>query len=267
MGEITKIAWAHSTFNPWIGCTKIGPGCDNCYASANDVRFTGGRRWGAGAPRHRTAPSNWRQPIIWERKAQASGEPWRVFCASQADVFDNEVPQEWREDLFELIRCTSNLTWLLLTKRIGNVADMLPKDWGDGYPNVWLGITVVTQDEFLRDVPKLQRIPARIKWLSIEPQIENVVIPVYRHYPFHWVVCGGESRQFGKCRPFNIAWAKTLRLGCERECIPFFMKQLGHQAVDYVGDTVQTAPYQGYTGKGDDPTEWPEYLRVREFPA
>lgn len=277
MAEVTKIAWAHSTFNPWIGCTKIGPGCDNCYAAAGDQRFTGGSRWGAGAPRHHTSVSYWRQPINWDKKAAKSGQPWRVFCASQADVFDNEVDPDWRAHLWTLIKCTPHLTWLLLTKRVGNVQQMLPADWNDGYPNVWLGITVVTQEEAYRDVPKLERIPARVRWLSIEPQIEridlcemfgiwwNSTMHVWEatgsafKRPVNWVVCGGESAQRGKCRAFELDWARSLRRTCDAVGIKFFMKQLGTVATD------RGALYQ-HEGKGEDPAGWPVELRVREFP-
>jgi hypothetical protein len=92
--ERTEISWAHSTFNPWIGCTRVSPGCDNCYAATlMDDRY-GRVKWGAGEARSRT--KTWDQPKRWNKLAAASGKPWRVFCASLADVFDNEVPDEWR---------------------------------------------------------------------------------------------------------------------------------------------------------------------------
>ena len=171
MGADSKIAWTHSTFNPWVGCSNVGPGCDHCYAEAMNKRW-GNDNWGHDIPRRRTNVKYWAQPIRWNIAAQKSGERRRVFCASMADVFDNEVPLEWRVDLFDLIRATPYLDWLLLTKRIGNVSKMLPPDWGYGWPNVWLGITVVNQEEVDRDIPKLAAIPAWIKWLSMEPLLE-----------------------------------------------------------------------------------------------
>ena len=108
----TKIEWCSATFNPWIGCTKVSPACDHCYAEQWSLRF-GRVEW--GAERKRTSETNWRQPIIWNKRAEATGERIKVFCASLADVFDNHVPEEWRRDLFELIRKTSGLDWLLLT--------------------------------------------------------------------------------------------------------------------------------------------------------
>lgn len=258
MGEKTGIAWTHSTFNPWIGCTKIGPGCDLCYAEAADHRFypTAGH-WGAGAPRKITSEAYWRTPLAWEKKAKASGQPWRVFCASQADVFDNEVEQVYREALWSLISETPHLTWLLLTKRIGNVKAMLPSDWGTGYSNVWLGATVVNQQEYDRDMPKLAAVPAYVRWLSMEPQIEHIVLN--EPHP-DWVVSGGESGALSKVRNYELSWPGSLLFQCRIRGVPFFMKQLGTAA------TCDGIDFQ-HTGKGDDMQEWPHWLRVREFPV
>ncbi|MGO4406362.1 DUF5131 family protein [Bosea sp. RAF48] len=118
MGENSKIEWTQHTFNPWIGCTKVSPACDHCYAEAMmDGRY-GRVRWGAGEDRSRTSAANWRLPIRWDRDAAAAGTRPFVFCASLADVFDNEVDPLWRSDLMVLIEKTPNLIWLLLTKRI-----------------------------------------------------------------------------------------------------------------------------------------------------
>jgi len=115
MAENTKIEWCDHTFNPWEGCTKVGPGCDNCYAETRNARFAGGLalNWGHGAPRRRTSAANWRKPLSWNA-AHAEffalhGRRQRVFCASLADVFDNEAPPQWRRDLFDVIELTPNL--------------------------------------------------------------------------------------------------------------------------------------------------------------
>lgn len=178
MADNSKIEWCDHTFNPWIGCTKVGPGCDHCYAEALATTRLG-VPWGAGQPRRRTAPGNWAKPRQWNRNAQAfaelHGRKQRVFCASLADVFDNEVDPAWRTDLFGLIAETPNLDWLLVTKRIGNVARMLATLGMECLPvNVWLGITVVNQDEADRDVPKLLAAPAVIRFLSMEPLLGPV---------------------------------------------------------------------------------------------
>ena len=180
MAERTLIEWADHTFNPWEGCQHAGPGCDGCYAETRDKRFNGGTapNWGPGAPRRRTSPANWRKPLAWQRDAVATGTRPRVFCASLADVFDNAVDPQWRLDLAALILATPDLDWLLLTKRIGNIAAMLPADWGTGWRNVWrnvwLGCTVVNQVEADRDIPKLLAVPAVVQFLSMEPLLGPV---------------------------------------------------------------------------------------------
>ncbi len=189
MAENSKIEWCEHTFNPWEGCQKVGPGCDHCYAEARNARFGGGTatNWGVGAPRRRTSAANWRKPLAWNAEAGRTGIRPRVFCASLADVFDNEVDPAWRVDLFELIRVTPNLDWLLLTKRIGNAGSMIDRDGalaGNGTrylpDNVWLGATVVNQAEADRDIPKLLALKeshgARRVFLSMEPLLGAVNI-------------------------------------------------------------------------------------------
>lgn len=191
MSENTKIEWCDHTFNPWEGCQKIGPGCDNCYAATRNARFAGGIaiNWGAGAPRRRTSASNWNKPRAWNAQADAfmaqHGRRQRVFCASLADVFDNAVDPLWRAELFALIQATPNLDWLLLTKRIGNAKDMIfearkallmPGELYDPvpWPNLWIGATITSQVEADRDIPKLLAVPARVRFLSMEPLLGAV---------------------------------------------------------------------------------------------
>ncbi|MFK4794910.1 phage Gp37/Gp68 family protein [Sphingobium sp. ZW T5_29] len=173
MAENTKIEWTDHTFNPWIGCTKVGPGCDNCYA-ADLSKARLGVPWGAGEPRRHTAASTWKQPRAWNNRAAKLGIRYRVFCASLADVFDNEVPAEWRAELFQLIRETPHLDWLLVTKRIGN-AEKMARAAGCFPSNVWLGATIVNQAEAERDIPKLLAVQGpRFRFLSMEPLLGPV---------------------------------------------------------------------------------------------
>lgn len=144
MAENSAIEWTDHTFNPWIGCTKVSPGCDHCYAEARMDTRLHRVNWGAGQPRRLT--KTWGDPVRWNKAHEAffakHGRRQRVFCASLADVFDNEVPENWRIDLFALIEQTPQLDWLLLTKRIGNAAKYLP--WSAcsaPWPNVWIGAT------------------------------------------------------------------------------------------------------------------------------
>ena len=165
MAENTKIEWAHHTFNPWYGCQRVGPGCDHCYAEGWAKR-SGLVQWGAGADRRRSSDAIWKKPLKWNAEAERLGVRYRVFCASLADVFDNAVPASWRADLFQLIERTPHLDWLVVTKRVGNVAPMMLEVarqlfWLDhlGAPhlpsNIWLGITVVNQQEADRASPLL----------------------------------------------------------------------------------------------------------------
>jgi protein gp37 len=194
MAENTKIEWAHHTFNPWIGCTKVSPACDHCYAEADFSTRRKVVQWGAGQPRKHTAPSTWAQPLRWNAEAERLGVRYRVFCASLADVFDNEVPAEWRKELFSLIRSTPHLDWLLLTKRIGNAATMIveacttrtapnPPGWpfeqhpdmvSPMPPNIWIGASITSQVEADRDIPKLLAVPAAKRFLSMEPLLGPV---------------------------------------------------------------------------------------------
>jgi len=238
MSANTKIEWADHTFNPWEGCQKVGPGCDHCYAEARNARFGGGQavNWGPGAPRRRTSAKNWQLPIKWNVEAAAKGIRYRVFCASLADVFDNAVDPAWRVDLFDLIEATPNLDWLLLTKRIGNVQPMMcdvghSRVWLDRQiaagqlpRNVWLGVTVVNQDEYDRDAQKLLRVPASKRFLSIEPLL-GPIHGAPSIGAFDWVIVGGESGH--GARPMHPDWARSLHDQCDWYSVPFFFKQWG----------------------------------------
>ena len=282
MSAQTGIEWCDSTFNPWMGCTKVSPACDHCYAERDTKRF-GRVEWGAGKPRVRTGADNWRHPKRWNDAAfvQCPSCGWRgdwaeadrrngccpecnhlperftsvrrrVFSASLADWLDNEVPIEWLVDLLDLIRRTPNLDWLLLTKRIGNFSTRLMRahahlwdtlspnnalrdwvlDWHHGNPpaNVWLGATVINQAEADRDAPKLLAVPARVRFLSIEPMLGPVDL-VTAHKKtigsgrIDWIIAGGESGPHA--RPSHPDWYRSLRDQCAASGVPFLFKQWG----------------------------------------
>lgn len=230
MAENSKIAWTTHTFNPWIGCTPIGPGCDHCYARAMmDYRF-GKARWGVGEDRVRTSKSNWAQPLKWNRAALVSGERPFVFCASLADVFDNEVEEKWRRDLFDLIQRTPNLIWLLLTKRVGNVEAMTDPLRGNPMlpPNAAIGATFVNQAEYDRDRLKLYALKEKRLLLFTFGSFEPLIGPVsLDEYAPDWIICGGESRQNGEePRVMATEWARGLRDSAKRMGRRFFMKQM-----------------------------------------
>lgn len=232
MAAETGISWTDSTFNPWIGCAKVSPGCDHCYAEVSTPSRTMKILWGPNELRQRTSFGNWKLPRQWELGHQGFfakyGRKRRVFCASLADVFDNRIEASWREDLWALVRSTPNLDWLILTKRIGNVAAMLPDDWGSGYNNVWLGISVVNQEEADRDIQKLLNTPARMRWLSMEPLLSPVSLGDILDKSgetLDWIVVGGESGP--RARPMEPSWVRALHSECKISSVPFFFKQWG----------------------------------------
>ena len=223
MAENSKIEWTTHTFNPWIGCQKVSPGCDHCYAEAlMDTRY-GKVTWGPHGERKRTSVANWNLPRRWARQANRLNRP-RVFCASLADVFDNKVPKEWRADLFALIRDTPELDWLLLTKRPENIHKMLPADWAPGYPNVWLGTTCEDQKNYDRRWPILRDVPAAVRFISYEPAIGPLNIGGWQEKVPDWIICGGESGK--ETRYMDPSWAESLKAQCENFGVAFFMKQM-----------------------------------------
>lgn len=202
--EKSKIEWASTvkadgsvvpgnTFNPWLGCTKVSPGCLNCYAeNLMDTRY-GRVKWGAGQPRSLTSDDYWKQPGRWNSRARESGVRTKVFCASLSDWLDNEVPAEWLARLLAWLVLTPHLDWLLLTKRPQNWQSRLEavaalegtpfkssaayaKLWLSGYQshNVWVGVTAENQAMADERVPLLLSIPAKVRFLSCEPLLGNI---------------------------------------------------------------------------------------------
>ena len=244
MAEQTKIEWCHHTFNPWLGCQKVSPGCDNCYAEGWAKR-SGLVKWGPGEKRIRTSDAYWKQPLKWDAAAKRADVRAKVFCASLADVFDNAVSPAWRADLWRLIQATKHLDWLLLTKRPQNIAKMLPaNEWEDGWSNVWLGTTAENQEEANRRIPHLLAAPAAKRFLSCEPLSgpvglspwlggEKITLSIGSHWTektgdvsdIDWVICGGESGP--KARPMHPDWARSLRDQCHAAGVAFHFKQWG----------------------------------------
>lgn len=256
MAENSAIEWTDHTFNPWIGCTKVSPACDHCYAEAqNAFRKWAPDGWGPHAARKRTSDTYWRQPRKWSRDAEDASRRPRVFCASLADVFDNHrsIDPTWRLDLFRMISETQHLDWLLLTKRPQNVAKMVPPAWmRAGFPpNVWLGTTAENQTEADRRIPPLLSIPARVRFLSCEPLLGPLHLVQPQFGAFHcaaycqrtcaaggdeecpkhiapmidWIIAGGESGHHA--RPSNPQWFRDLRDQCAAAGTPFLFKQWG----------------------------------------
>ena len=236
MAENSAIEWTDHTFNPWVGCQKVSPGCDHCYAETLMDHRWKRVEWGPDGERVRT--KNWSGPRKWNREAGERGERARVFCASLADVFDNKAPEGAREDLWQLISETPNLDWLLLTKRPQNMESMLPSNWGDhGWANVWLGVSAENQTEADRRLPILISTPARIRFVSAEPLLGPIDFAPHLDRgdwnplldwgppdsPIHWIITGGESG--AGFRPMDSQWVRDIRDLCVREGVSFFHKQ------------------------------------------
>lgn len=281
MAEHSKIEWCDATFNPWLGCSKVSPGCQACYAEALiDKRF-GKASWGPAGTRVLTSDANWRQPEMWNRRAPEmwnrraadGGARPRVFCGSLCDVFEDRRDLVGpRLRLFGLIDRTPHLDWLLLTKRPENIRRMWPGAYQEGGTtvqetfglrryNVWLGTSIEDQRRADERLPRLLRCAdfAPLLFVSAEPLLGPVQIGIGdclfdhgvggggRTAGISWVICGAESGP--NSRPMDDAWARDLRDQCQTAGVAFFMKQ----RCDARGRKIPFA-------------DFPEDLQVREFP-
>lgn len=252
MAENSRIEWTRHTFNPWVGCSHVSPGCFNCYAEAWGNRWNR-HDWQPDTPRVVTSDTNWRQPIKWDRNAGEAGERHRVFCASLADVFDPHAPEGARERLWELIDATPNLDWLLLTKRPNLAARFLPDGFNrHDWPNIWLGFTAEDQEHFDRRWPHIAALDAAVRFVSFEPMLGPLRLDECRFtlidgeprivYP-DWIIWGGESGPHA--RPPEPGWARGITYDCQRLIIPVFGKQWGHYRHNPL--CVEGQPEQPYT--------------------
>jgi protein gp37 len=223
----SNISWTGNTFNPWMGCTKVSPGCLHCYAATlMDTRYKR-VKWGRGNPRKRTSGDNWKQPLKWNQQAVEGGIRTKVFCASLGDVFDGEVDDAWRDDLFTLIRNTPNLDWQLLTKRPENAVKYAAGiQWPD---NAWIGTSIENQDWTGRALI-ITRIPAPVRFLSCEPLLGPVKLNLKG---IDWVIVGGESGHGH--RPMEKQWVIALRDQCRAAKVAFWFKQWGGRTPDAGG--------------------------------
>lgn len=241
--EGTGISWADFTYNPWLGCTKVGPPCDFCYAE--DLIGKDGSRlklvgWGPGQPRKRTSYSTLTKPLRWNRVAGEHGLTLQVFCLSLGDWADNEAEDAWRLELAVMIRMTPHLQWMLLTKRISNAAKYLRAMFPEGVPpNVALGITVALQNEADRDVPRAIKVKrdlgVRRLFLSMEPLLGPVQLLVGWMLSIDLVIVGGESGKHA--RPMHPAWVDPIMELCLKTGVRFHFKQWGDWVrADILGD-------------------------------
>jgi protein gp37 len=307
VGADTGIAWTDHTFNPWWGCVRVSPGCEHCYAEAWDARFfpslkvregvakNGAEHWGLKAPRRFFGPAHWREPRKWNADAARAGRRDKVFCGSMCDVFEDRRDLDaTRFGLWSLIEETPHLDWQLLTKRPENIVGMLPREWAHGLPpNVWVGTTVEDRKRALERIPELLKVPAVVRFLSVEPLLERVDLhsPAIEaectegHGVVDWVIVGGESDQPGHpARPCALEWIEDVIGQCKAAQVPVFVKQLGSCVVSeartaaaefFSKPPAETcrAPDGGFWAwraglvdrAGTDLTAFPEF-NVREFP-
>ncbi len=214
MAEHSAIEWTDATWNPVTGCTKISPGCKHCYAErlAFRLQAMGSRRYRAGFA-VTLQPDQIALPLRWRR-------PRRVFVNSMSDLFHEAVPLDYIRQVFDVMTQAHWHVFQVLTKRaerLASVAGDLP--WP---PNVWQGVSVESAGYTAR-IAHLQLVPARVRFLSIEPLLGPIQVLPLRG--IHWVIVGGESGP--DHRALEPAWVRDIRDQCAAARVPFFFKQWG----------------------------------------
>jgi protein gp37 len=249
----SNIEWTTYTWNPWRGCHKVSAGCKNCYAETLVNRYK--KVWKQDFREiRRGTPAVFNKPLHIKK-------PSMVFTCSMSDFFIEQA-DAWRPEAWEIIRRTPHITYQILTKRPERIIECLPHDWHGGWLNVWLGTSVEDQEQASIRIPQLLKVPARLRFLSMEPLIG----PVKFVHPkiacmdsnIDWIIIGGESGP--GARPCDITWIMSLVLECQYNYADVFVKQLGtHLAKQF-----------GLHGKASDPSLWPAQLNIikqREIPA
>lgn len=250
MSAGSKIEWTNETWVPVTGCHKVSHGCKNCYAEAMHARLSAMGQAKYARPFREVVchPAELARPLTWRT-------PRMVFLSSMSDVFHDDVPSQFLLRLFETMRQAHWHTFQVLTKRARRLEYVCPGlPWS---PNVWMGVSVET-DEHLDRVDYLHAVPARVRFLSIEPLLGP--LPRLDLSGIHWVIVGGESGP--NARPCDVEWIRGVVRQCERAGVPVFVKQLGARPVLRTGLELELRDR-----KGGDPGEWPEDLQVREWPS
>ena len=224
--ENSQISWTNHTFNPWWGCKRVSPACKECYIGPI-MRRAGREPFGGPI---RTSADNWRKPYRWNRMAESEGCRHFVFTCSMSDYF-HPGADAWRDEAWAVIRACSNLDWLVLTKRPQLMEKRMPADWDDGYPNVWLGVTVESQ-KFVHRIDRMLTVPATTYFVSAEPLLGPIDFDG-RLADIDWVIGGCERAGRNIRRPMDPQWVRQLRDQCARHNTAFFLKQY------YVGNQIQ----------------------------
>jgi protein gp37 len=284
MGDTTGVNWSGATWNGWQGCRKISLGCKFCYMYRDKERY-------GQDPTvvHRSSKSTFDRPLKWQREAERGdrvGHDRLVFTCSWSDWFIEEADGPWRDDAWAIIRACPLLTFQVLTKRIGRAKDCFPSDWGGGYPNCWGGVSVEDQAAANSRIPELLRTPWVLRFLSVEPLLGLVDlrrgIYLKRDDPrpwygegtslegIGWVIVGGESgNDSGKyrARSCDLSWVRGVVEQCRAAGVPVWVKQLGTRPFHHGTVDGGAASLNLKDRHGEDWSEWPCDLRVRQIPA
>ncbi len=241
MAKTTQIQWTESSWNPWQGCTKVSEECANCYMYSDKERY--GQNPSIVI---RSSNETFYQPLKkWK-------EPTLIFACSWSDFF-HECADIWRDEAWDIIRKTPYHIYQILTKRPERIKEHLPSDWP--FDNVWLGVTVGMQKFLNQRMSSLIEFSARVRFLSMEPLLEQVNLSNWLSR-LNWIIVGGESGP--RARPMDLDWVRQIIRQCYE--VPVFVKQLGtHWAKT-------TGTYEKGNGKGEMIELWPADLRVQEYP-
>lgn len=259
MSDSSKIQWTDATWNPWHGCHKVSAGCKYCYMFRDKTIY------GQDGNVVLKSKTKFTDPLKWK-------EPKLIFTCSWSDWFIEEA-DGWRGEAWKIIKDTPQHTYQILTKRPERIKDHLPADWGKGYPNVWLGVSVEDQKAADERIPHLCSVNAWIRFLSMEPLLGPVNIGLFGTAPhdwnrgyvplyglINWVIIGGESgNDNGEWlyRPCDLEWMHQIITECYRSGVPVFVKQMG----TYLSKQLKLKDRHG--GKFE---EFPDHLKIRNYP-
>ncbi len=237
MSEHSEIEWTDATWNPVRGCTKITPGCDHCYAETFAERFRGvkGHPYEQGFDL-RLVPEKLAEPLRWKT-------PKMIFVNSMSDLFHKDVPEEYVEAVCRVMERANWHTYQVLTKRSSLLRNLLQTrvQFAAGLPNVWWGVSVEDRAHGLVRINHLQQAPAAVRFLSIEPLLED--LGEINLEGIHWVIVGGESG--AGARAMQREWVLSIRDQCERAQVPFFFKQWGGVRKSKTGRELDGRTYDG----------------------
>lgn len=257
MSDNSKIEWTDATWNPIRGCSKISPGCTNCYAETFAERFR-------GVPSHpfeqgfdlRLVPEKLAEPLRWRI-------PKMIFVNSMSDLFHEQVPDDYIINVAHVMRLANWHTYQVLTKRSERMRDLLNGKlrFASTQSNIWWGVSVENKKHGLPRLEHLREAPARVRFLSIEPLLED--LGTLNLKGISWVIVGGESGP--GARPMKKSWVLTIRDQCNRERVPFFFKQWGGVRKSETGRTLNGKTYSEFPVRSSTPVPSSEVLlTIRE---